>query len=604
MNGDPPRTGGVATWIAVEPDPVLAFLHTPERADVSSTAVLFCPPFGWEEMSSYRRRRRWAEALARSGFATARIDLPGTGDSGGSPADPGRLDAWTHAVGCAAGWLRETTGAARIASISIGLGGMLACRAVAQGALIDDLVLWAVPAQGRILLREMRAYAGVVSARYSEDARPGSQEDGDLELTGFLMSAETAQALGDLRLTDLEIPDAERRRILLLGRDGLAVDQRLREHFEQAGALVTVDPAGEYGSLVADPQDGCVPEQTFERTISWLAAMQPRPLPSDGANKGESTAASIVRGSTQLAFEATTLVETPLQLDGERGEIFGILTENAGSPSAAICAVLLNGGPLRHVGPNRTWVEIARRWAARGVPTIRVDLEGIGESAGDERELLRNRALYAPERTDSTLAILDQLAARGLPNRFLLGGLCSGAYWSLHAALADTRVAGALMINLYAFVWSEALVAERETLGSLHALQGNAWRRLLRRDLKRAQLKTAIGSIRPARIRAGAGHPVERAHREQLEGALSQLRDQGTEALLLLSRGELLHDQLVRQRVLARIEQWPNLKVEQIPSRDHLFRALWLQRHVHGSADRMLERVLERTVAVQHAQPQ
>ena len=154
---------------------------------------------------------------------------------------------------------------------------------------------------------------------------------------------------------------------------------------------------------------------------------------------------------------------------------------------------------------------------------------------GDERELLRNRALYASECTDSTLAILDQLAARGLPNRFLLGGLCSGAYWSLHAALADTRVAGALMINLYAFVWSEALVAERETLGSLHALQGNAWRRLLRRDLKRAQLKTALGSIRPARIRAGAGHPVERAHKEQLEGALSQLRDQGTEALLLLS---------------------------------------------------------------------
>src|SRR5205823_2936218 len=83
----------------------------------------------------------------------------------------------------------------------------------------------------------------------------------------------------------------------------------------------------------------------------------------------------------------------------------------------------------------------------------RVDLNGIGDSDGADEQPLPNRSLYASQRTEQTLAILDQLAARGLPNRFVLGGLCSGAYWSVHAALADERVVGALMINLYAFFW-------------------------------------------------------------------------------------------------------------------------------------------------------
>ena len=57
--------------------------------------MLMCPPFGWEEMCSHRGRRAWALMLASLGYSTARLDLPSTGNSGGLPSDPGRLDAWT-----------------------------------------------------------------------------------------------------------------------------------------------------------------------------------------------------------------------------------------------------------------------------------------------------------------------------------------------------------------------------------------------------------------------------------------------------------------------------------------------------------------------------
>ena len=86
-----------------------------------------------------------------------------------------------------------------------------------------------------------------------------------------------------------------------------------------------------------------------------------------------------------------------------------------------MCAVLLNAGALRRIGPNRTWVELSRRWAARGVPTVRMDLEGIGDSDGDERSLIDNRILYGPQMIEQTVATLDQLAAVDLPPRFVLG---------------------------------------------------------------------------------------------------------------------------------------------------------------------------------------
>ena len=79
----------------------------------SKTAVLICPPWGWDEVASYRSRRAWAEHLAERGHPTLRIDFPGSGDSAGSPADPGRVEAWTAAVIAATTWLADSTPSGR-----------------------------------------------------------------------------------------------------------------------------------------------------------------------------------------------------------------------------------------------------------------------------------------------------------------------------------------------------------------------------------------------------------------------------------------------------------------------------------------------------------
>lgn len=219
-------------------------------------------------------------------------------------------------------------------------------------------------------------------------------------------------------------------------------------------------------------------------------------------------------------------------------------------------------------------------------------MPGIGESDGDALEPVPDASFYTPQRMEQTLSILDSLAARGLPERFVLGGLCSGAYWSLHAALADPRVRGALMINLYSVFWSAELVAERDANHSLGALRGRAWRRLVNRDLTASQARTALAAIRPSQLRSSVGNPVERAQSAEIERAFDRLHAQDTQGLMLFSRGEGLYDQLVRQGVVERLDQWPNLRIEQLPTSDHMFRAIWIQRHVHGLLDAALERVL------------
>jgi alpha-beta hydrolase superfamily lysophospholipase len=589
-----PEPEVIPAWLALEPDPVLAFLHEPPAsAPRHRVAALICPPFGWEEMCSYRARRRWGQELAKAGFPAARIDLPGSADSGGSPRDPDRLDAWVQAIGEGAQWLRERSGADRVVAIGIGLGGVLACRALAGGAPIDDLILWAVPASGRKLVRELRAFGGVIAARHPEDLREGPPlPDGAFELIGFLLDAETARALSAIGLTELEIPPGRHRRVLLLGRDRLAPDSSLAAHFEHSGAEVTVaQPENEdYAELMSHPQEARLPVQTIARSIAWLE----RNLPLSGPGRRPGRAGSRERDSVELRSGETMIRETPIELQVDGGSAFAMLTEPVGVERAPVTSLLMNAGALRHIGPNRTWVELARRWAARGVASARVDLPGAGDGgSGDQLSLVSNPALYDAARITATLALADQLAARGMPDRFVITGLCSGAYWALHAALIDPRIAGAFMINLYAFRWSRELVAERETHESLTALRGEGWRRLVKGQVTPQRIVTVASSIRPSRLRTGAQLSIERQQSDEIEDAFERLRDQGTEALLLFSHGEPLHEQLTRQGVIERQMTWPNVAFEALPSRDHMFRALWLQQFVHGSLDRALDRVLD-----------
>ncbi len=104
--------------------------------------------------------------------------------------------------------------------------------------------------------------------------------------------------------------------------------------------------------------------------------------------------------------------------------------------------VLLNAGIIHRIGPNRLYVQLARRLASRGHAVLRFDLAGIGDSEPPTQVL---------SSWDSALAdirqVLDWLQQTRGAERFVLVGLCSGADQAIGYAGSDPRVCGAVLLD-------------------------------------------------------------------------------------------------------------------------------------------------------------
>jgi pimeloyl-ACP methyl ester carboxylesterase len=582
---------------------VFGVLHLPD-GPARRTSVLLCPPFGWDEVCTYRSRREWAIELARAGHPTLRIDLPGAGDGDGSPRDGGRVAAWVGATRAAGAWLRQQTAAERISAIGIGLGGLVAVAAALDEQAIDDLVVWAAPARGRKLARELRAFAGLQDEGLSPNrARRGLDEraqqpasadaSGQLEVAGFLMTAETVVELAELDIEKLAL-DGHGRRATLLGRDGLEPDPRLRTHLQRSGWEVTCLPVQGYGAMMTEPQEAVPPRAVFAAVARWLADA-PRAVAetverqAPGARAVDSEVA-IAQASSRLVLDG--LCESPFTVPHAERELFGILAEPTGAESVGdICAVLLNAGAIHHIGPNRMWVELARRWATRGVPVARLDLSALGESDGDDDASRNPAARYAPETVDQVRAALDVLQERTGARRFVLVGLCSGAYWSFHTAIADERVACAMMLNPAALIWDPGLDKRRDLRTGLH--DASLRRRALRGDISMARLRRIVRwspnlLLLPLR-RVRDALLARRRGGDQLDLALDALRERSTPTLMAFSQHEPLQEELEREGRLARLERWPNIELVSLPGTHHSLRAIESQRAAHAALDSMLE---------------
>ena len=336
-----------AFYLQPDSDPVFALFHEAAQGRPDATAVLICPPFGWDDICSYRPRRTWAEYLAGAGHPTLRFDFPGTGDSSGTPRDPDRVQAWSQAVASAASWLRERTGRRRVAAIGMSLGGLMACKAIADGASIDEIVLWATPSRGASLAREARAFA-LLGAADEDDGDTDGQlpellPEGFIWAGGFVLSAETIAALGQLDLRELSFPPSSPlSRALLLDRDGIGRDQRLRDHLESQDVEVTVAPGPGYGAMGPMPHRAVPPLEVFSRVLEWLeedgpapGAVTPTDQPADPRPIGrpaDPNASPASAPAVEMAVEDSVIRETPITIAQPFGELFGILAEPTDSP--------------------------------------------------------------------------------------------------------------------------------------------------------------------------------------------------------------------------------------------------------------------------------
>ena len=580
-------------YLGAGPSASFAIFHPPATGARVRTPVLISPPWGWDEVASYRSRRRWAEQLAADGHPTLRLDLPGTGDSAGGAGDADLPARWVAALTSSTRWLADTTGTSGVAVIGLGLGGLVAAQAIADGAPVQDLVLWATPALGRTFLREQRAFGSMQRSLYGVEGDGGTDlPPGWQEIGGFLLSAETAAAIESVDLRALD--RGALRRVLLIKRDGLPVDEKLAASLRASGLDVTVQPGDGWGAMTFHPERPQPPFDVMRRVAAWLEAPRPgAPATTVELHSGAKVPAS---DHLDLAVDGTSIRETPIH--GERGSFFGILAQPAHADGPAeLCVLFLNAGAVRRTGPNRMWVETARRWAARGIPTVRADVEGIGDAEGDEAMYTDVGRFYTPNRGSQVRAILDALEARGLGPRFALIGLCAGAYSGFTVAPDEPRVERVIAINPRILVWDPDILRHRDAQDVGLVLDAAAWRRVLKGETSVGRV-LEIGraaAVECSRIvRSGARTLLGRREpaapwMDELLGRLDRISAAGTRLVLAFSGDEPQQDELAAVGVLERAATWPNLVLLDLPGHDHTLRPISAQRAFHALVDSELE---------------
>jgi alpha-beta hydrolase superfamily lysophospholipase len=524
--------------------------------------VVLCNPVGFEAMCTHRTYRHLAERVAARGFPCLRFDYDGTGDSSGRQDDPDRVRAWVESIGLAIAEMRAR-GSVRVALFGARLGATFATLAALKDGDIDALVTWAPVVSGRAYVRELRAF-GMMTL-------PGPQRaDGSQEIVGYSYSKETLADISAIDLVSLT-PRAAKRIFVVPSNDAPKDEARLAEHWKAQGTELAVGPVTRYARMLGDPYDTVVPDPTLDEIAGWLGSHYP-----DGRPKlvPEVSNGAGLSGRT----ETGSFSESPLRF-GQGGRLFGILTNPAGSTAQNRPAVFfLNVGANHHVGPHRLWVDLGRELAGLGYAAFRFDAPGLGDSlvAPGEQE---NR-IYSRDFVDDVKSAMNTLEDLHGISRFVLVGLCSGAYLSFQTAIEDRRVAGQVLFNTHTFAWKEGDPVKPTLSRGYYArslAEGRVWKRVLRREvhfrfiarvfLRGLQREAAI-RLQPFRSRL-QGTPGPPSVRKQFEAICNR----GVESLLVFSTIDGGLDMLASHfgKGAHKMRRYPTFAIEIVDGVDHVF---------------------------------
>jgi pimeloyl-ACP methyl ester carboxylesterase len=128
----------------------------------------------------------------------------------------------------------------------------------------------------------------------------------------------------------------------------------------------------------------------------------------------------------------------PVQLRAADVTLFGMFhrprrqTTDAG-------VVFLSSGLQSRAGPHRIYVKTARSLSSLGLPSVRIDLPGVGDSEG---EVLSTN--FDCHRAEPVRTVVDFVRSELGLRRVLLLGLCAGARVAFKAAARDPRVEGVI----------------------------------------------------------------------------------------------------------------------------------------------------------------
>jgi len=402
------------------------WLHQARR----SVGVLMIPAIGFEATNTYRAWRDLGCRFAGLGMPTLRLTLPGTGDAPEADERPDLIERWLDAILVAHDWMRGQPGMSEVIGCGLHVGALLAiCAARRQPSAMRRMILLAPPLSGAVFLRQSRVRARVTQF-------PVSALRGDrVELPGLRLHPTAAQALGDLSLAGA-VPG---KAILLLGEPASPGPGSGLQASSGSSIEECAFPARNL--VLGHHLNATWPEAEWSDIRLWLqrdTASPPQLLKSPMTVTGADV---VVPGSTWTERHVTILSRRATRLAG-------CLAAPDSTASAPAAVVVLGTALNSHSGYARTGANLCRRLAAAGIPALRFDGEGVGESDGDA--LSSHAEMYSARQVVTTRDVIAWMGARG-HERVVLVGICSGAFQAMRACLADSRVAGAVLVNQVLF---------------------------------------------------------------------------------------------------------------------------------------------------------
>jgi len=178
--------------------------------------------------------------------------------------------------------------------------------------------------------------------------------------------------------------------------------------------------------------------------------------------------------------------EHALIFDCEGESLVGILSGVGFAAERGVLIVV--GGPQYRVGSHRQFTLLARHLAERGVPALRFDYRGMGDSGGDVRTFERVGA-------DIRCAIDRFFASVPGLKDVVIWGLCDAASAALFYAHQDARVSGLILLNPW--VRTEQGVA-RVRLRDYYVrrlFQASLWQKVARGEFNVRGAAAALGKL-------------------------------------------------------------------------------------------------------------
>jgi pimeloyl-ACP methyl ester carboxylesterase len=364
------------------------------------------------------------------------------------------------------------------------------------------------------------------------------------------------------------------RQVLILDPLGAAATTAYASRLRALGAAVQEEDFPGYDRLVCDSNVNEFPELACARLLAWLQATIPA-----GARAGADP-----RPVRRALLHPPGAIERPLRF-GEAACLFGMLCQPDRIAGSGLAVLICNTGSDPHYGIGRLSVMLARRLAGAGVASLRLDFSGIGDSIGGPTDMRTH--VYETARNADIDAALTALQGLGY-DRFILAGVCSGAYHAFHTTLSEPRVEGLVMANLARFLWrtgdSVETVRRQSMRSTVFYIDGlktrRVWRRMLRGDVNVPGIAWLLTKRLTHRIAYAALLPaVAVAERLGLESrlrfpqrALRRLARRGVKLLLVVGREDPGLDEIeahfgTRGRTLA---AFPDTRLEIVPDIDHM----------------------------------